>query len=69
MFPGEGTIYMFQDMAFLAPVFVEKEYVAKFEVAEVNTEKHRAVIKCSLEDSEGKVTISGQAKLMHRERF
>ncbi len=67
--PGEGTIYMFQDMAFRAPVFVENDYVAKFEVVEVNEEKHRGVIKCTLEDKEGKQLIIGQAKLMHLEKF
>ncbi len=67
--PGEGTIYMFQDMAFLSPVFVEKDYIAKFEVIKVIEEKHRGIIKCTLEDSEGKVAISGQAKLMHKEQF
>lgn len=67
--PGEGTIYMYQDMAFRAPVFVEKDYVAKFEVLEVNEEKHRGLIQCVLEDEEGKVAITGQAKLMHTERF
>ena len=69
MWPGEGTVYMFQDMAFLAPVFVEKDYIAKFEVIEIVEEKHRGIIKCTLEDSEGKVAISGQAKLMHKEQF
>lgn len=67
--PGEGTIYMFQEMAFLAPVFVEQNYIAKFEVMEVNEEKHRGVIKCSLESEDGKIAISGGAKLMHKERF
>ncbi len=67
--PGEGTIYMFQDVFFKAPAFVEVEYTAKFEVTEVNEEKHRGVIQCTLEDPEGKIIISGQAKLMHTERF
>lgn len=67
--PGEGTIYMFQDMAFRAPVFVENDYVAKFEVIEINEEKHRGVIQCTLEDKNGKVAITGQAKLMHTEKF
>lgn len=67
--PGEGTIYMFQDMAFRAPVFVENDYVAKFEVVEVNEEKHRGVIQCTLEGSDGKAVIMGQAKLMHVEKF
>ncbi|MDR1005754.1 MAG: MaoC family dehydratase [Bacteroidales bacterium] len=69
LFPGEGTIYMYQEMAFLSPVFVGTDYKAKFEVVEVNSEKHRAVVKCTLEDSDGKIAISGQAKLMHKERF
>jgi len=67
--PGEGTIYMFQDIFFKAPAFVEVEYTAKFEVTEVNEEKHRGVIQCILEDSDGKTIIVGQAKLMHTERF
>lgn len=67
--PGEGTIYMFQDIFFKAPAFVEVEYIAKFETIEINEEKHRGVIRCTLEDSEGKIIISGQAKLMHTERF
>ena len=67
--PGEGTIYMFQEMSFRAPVFVENDYTAKFEVIEINEEKHRGVIKCTLEDTEGNAAIIGEAKLMHKERF
>ena len=67
--PGEGTIYMYQDIFFKAPAFVEVEYTAKFEVIEVNEEKHRGVVQCVLEDPVGKVIIIGQAKLMHTERF
>ena len=67
--PGEGTIYMFQDLFFKAPAFVEVAYTAKFEVMEVNEEKHRGVIQCILEDEQGKAVIVGQAKLMHTERF
>jgi len=69
MFPGEGTIYMFQEMTFLSPVFVETDYVAKFEVIKINEEKHRAVIKCSLENFEGKIAVSGTAMLMHKDLF
>ena len=67
--PGEGTIYMSQEMSFRAPVFVEKEYIASFELTELNEEKHRGVIKCTLADTEGKEVIIGTAKLMHLERF
>ena len=68
-FPGEGTIYMYQDMKFFAPVFVDQPYKAKFEVLEVNTEKHVGTIKCTLEDENGKIVIEGAAKLKNNTQF
>ena len=68
-FPGEGTIYMYQDMKFMAPVFVDQPYTAKFEVTEVNTERHTGIIKCILEDENGKVVIEGTARLKNDARF
>ena len=68
-FPGAGTIYLYQDMKFLAPVFVDRPYKAKFEVLEVNTEKHIGVIKSVLEDEEGKTVIEGLAKLKNNTQF
>ena len=69
LFPGEGTIYLYQEMRFMAPVFVDQPYMAKFEVTEVNTEKHTALIKCTLEDAEGKSCIDGAAKLKNNTQF
>ena len=68
-FPGQGTIYLYQDMKFLTPVFVEQPYKAKFEVLEVNTEKHIGTIKCVLEDENGKIVIEGIAKLKNNTQF
>jgi len=68
-FPGEGTIYLYQDMKFLVPVFVDQPYRAKFEVLEVNTEKHIGIIKCILEDETGKIVIEGTAKLKNNGQF
>jgi len=68
-FPGEGTIYLYQDMKFLSPVFVDQPYKAKFEVLEVNTEKHIGIIKCVLEDENGKIVIEGTARLKNNEQF
>ena len=69
IWPGEGTIYMMQEMSFRSPVFVEREYKANFKVVELNEEKHRAVIECVLEDSQSKPAIIGKAMLMNKERF
>jgi acyl dehydratase len=69
LFPGEGTIYLFQEMKFMAPVFVDQPYTAKFEVTEVNTEKNMGMIKCTLENAEEKVCIDGMAKLKNNKQF
>ena len=69
LFPGEGTIYLSQEMKFLAPIFVEEQYEARFEVMEVNTEKHIGIINCSLVSSEGAPCITGVAKLKHNTQF
>ncbi|MDY0200227.1 MAG: MaoC family dehydratase [Bacteroidales bacterium] len=69
LFPGEGTIYLSQEMKFFAPVFVEVQYEARFEVTEVNTEKHIGIISCSLVSSDGTTCISGAAKLKHNTQF
>ena len=68
-FPGEGTIYLYQDMKFLAPVFVDLLYQAKFEVLEVNTQKHIGIIKSILVDQNGKTVIEGSAKLKNSTQF
>ncbi len=67
--PGEGTIYLFQEMKFQAPVFVEQDYTAIFEVIELDEVKHRGTIKCTLQDTDGKIAIAGTAKLLNAERF
>jgi acyl dehydratase len=69
LFPGEGTIYLSQEMKFLAPIFVEEQYEARFEVMEVNTEKHIGIVNCSLVNSEGAPCITGVARLKHNTQF
>ena len=69
LFPGVGTIYLYQDMKFLAPVFVDEPYVANFEVLSVDTERHIGKIKCSVVDTAGKAYIAGEAKLKHDTEF
>jgi 3-hydroxybutyryl-CoA dehydratase len=59
--PGTGTIYLKQDMKFLAPVFTDNLYIAKFKVEEIK-DKNRAIISTRLEDEKSKnLVISGEA--------
>ncbi|NLF41198.1 MAG: MaoC family dehydratase [Bacteroidales bacterium] len=69
LFPGEGTIYLSQEMKFMAPIFVDEEYEACFEVVEVNTEKHIGIVNCSLLNSQGAACITGLARLKHNSQF
>lgn len=69
LFPGRGSIYMYQDMKFLAPVFVDQPYVARFEALEVDTRRHIGTIRCILENEEGKICIDGVAKLKNDTQF
>lgn len=66
----QGSIYMSQTMKFVGPVFVDTPYVAKFEVLEVDTERHNGIISCRLVDEEtNKDVIVGEAKLKNNQAF
>ena len=61
-FPGEGTIYLKQNMKFILPMFVNKQYEAILEVINIDKEKHRSLIKTTIIDKKsGKTTITGEA--------
>ena len=65
LFPGEGTIYLKQEMKFLAPMFVDTEYVAKVQILEKVKEKKRAVVETMITDENGNITIKGDAVIQH----
>ena len=70
LFPGEGTIYLKQSMAFLRPMFVDTDYEVKMNVKEVNKEKHRAVVETIIVDKiSGEVVINGEATVMNVEKI
>ncbi|MFN5443912.1 MAG: MaoC family dehydratase [Crocinitomicaceae bacterium] len=69
MFPGEGTIYLNQNLQFLRPMLVNTNYTAHFEVLEIDREKHRATINTSVLNEDGKKVVDGSAILMHTEKF
>ena len=69
LFPGEGTIYLSQNLRFLRPMFVEEPYRAVVEVVEADPEKHLARIQTEIKDNQGKTTISGEALLLNQEKI
>ncbi len=70
LFPGEGTIYLKQSMAFMRPMFVETDYEVRMTVKEVNKEKHRAIVETLIVDkTTGDVVINGEATVMNVEKI
>lgn len=65
LFPGEGTVYLSQTLKFMAPMYEDEKYTAKFTVLEVIPEKHRAKIETLIIDQEGKTITSGEAVVMN----
>ena len=62
--PGPGSIYMKQDLKFLAPVRFNDTITATCTVKEVTIEKNRVALDCKVTNQNGVVVISGEALMM-----
>src|SRR4030066_979023 len=59
--PGHGTIYLSQEVKFLAPVRVGDIITAKVEVIELIPEKNRVKFKTTCTNQKGEVVVDGIA--------
>ncbi|WP_044213024.1 MaoC family dehydratase [Flammeovirga sp. OC4] len=67
-FPGNGSVYLSQQMDFLRPMFVNEEYEANFEITEIDSRRKTAIIKTIITSvANKKVMVKGEAKIMHKE--
>jgi 3-hydroxybutyryl-CoA dehydratase len=64
IFPGHGTIYLSQEVKFLAPVRIGDTITAKVEVMELISEKNRVKLRTSCMNQEGKIVVDGTAWAM-----
>ena len=62
--PGHGTIYLSQEIKFLAPVKIGDTITARVEVIEVVPEKHRAKFRTTCTNQDGKLVVDGIAWAM-----
>lgn len=58
--PGPGTIYLKQDLSFLAPVRIGDTITARVEILELNVEKNRVRLKTTCSNQDGVVVLSGE---------
>lgn len=62
--PGHGTVYLSQEIRFLAPVRIGDSITARVEVLEIILEKNRAKFKTSAMNQDGKLVVDGIAWVM-----
>lgn len=62
--PGPGTIYMKQNLTFLAPVMFGDTITARAEVVETIPEKNRVRLKTTCVNQKGKTVLDGEAMVM-----
>jgi 3-hydroxybutyryl-CoA dehydratase len=58
--PGPGTIYLKQDLSFLAPVHIGDTITGRVEIMELIPEKNRVRIKTTCTNQDGVIVISGE---------
>lgn len=61
MLPGEGTIYLSQNVKFVKPVYVEDTVVAEVEILKIDNEKKRMTLKTTVTKEDGTCVIEGEA--------
>src|SRR4030043_1566081 len=59
--PGHGTIYLSQEVKFLAPVRIGDTITARVEVIELIPEKNRAKFRTTCTNQDGKLVVGGIA--------
>ena len=59
--PGPGTIYIKQDLRFLAPLYINDTVTASVEILEADLEKNRVLLKTQCKNQEGTLLVDGQA--------
>ncbi len=63
-FPGDGTIYVSQQVKFKRPVFIDDKVTVKIEVLEKNDSKKRIILSTDVFNEENKKVIEGKAEIM-----
>ena len=64
--PGEGSIYMGQELKFKAPVYMGDTITAEVEIIELIDEKNQIILKTLCTNQDGKVVIDGTARIMKK---
>jgi 3-hydroxybutyryl-CoA dehydratase len=61
--PGPGSIYIRQELNFLAPVRIGDTVTARVEVTQSVSEKNRITLRTTCTNQEGKLVVDGEATI------
>ncbi|MCK9198635.1 MAG: MaoC family dehydratase [Bacilli bacterium] len=66
--PGQGSIYLSQELKFTAPVFLNDTITAEVEIVEEGTKKEKGIyrLKTTVTNQDGKVVTTGFAVAMNK---
>jgi 3-hydroxybutyryl-CoA dehydratase len=59
--PGPGTIYLRQDLKFLAPVLIGDTITARVEIIDISVGKNRIRLKTNCINQSGTTVLDGEA--------
>jgi 3-hydroxybutyryl-CoA dehydratase len=65
--PGKNTLYMSQEMKFIAPVFIGDTMTAAVKVLEKNEAKRTLMLETTVTNQHGKAVLVGKARVMKME--
>jgi acyl dehydratase len=63
--PGEGTIYLGQDIKFKKPVYLDQDITATVEVIEVRDDKPIITLATTCVNDEGETVVTGKAVVLY----
>lgn len=62
--PGEGSIYLGQNLKFMAPVAIGEQVTASVEIVKIREDKPIVTLKTTCQNSKGVLVIDGEAVVM-----
>lgn len=63
-FPGDGTVYMGQNLSFRSPIYYDKKVIVRIEITERDLEKKRLKLSTTCRNENGDMLIIGDALVM-----
>ena len=63
-FPGEGSVYLNQELSFRRPVYYDTPVIVRVEIAEINLSKKRLTLKTVCRDNRNDILIDGKALIL-----